>query len=185
MLSCCGSSEYVVSSMRTSRLKALRNGQKQVTYHAARDRSRRCSRSSCLLRAQAQARRKNRMEGPLTSGRGDWIRTSDLSVPNRALYQAEPRPDRTASVARGADLPPFVQHLELEARGRLPYSPCRSTNTSAAVADASSSNSYAPETFLPVPRVTDRIFSVCCRTVRSARRVRGRTRSTKLVRGPN
>src|SRR5262245_37573712 len=25
-------------------------------------------------------------------GRGDWIRTSDLSVPNRALYQAEPRP---------------------------------------------------------------------------------------------
>ena len=26
-------------------------------------------------------------------GRGDWIRTSDLSVPNRALYQAEPRPD--------------------------------------------------------------------------------------------
>ena len=85
--------------MRTSRLKALRNGQKQVTYHAARDRSRRCSRSSCLLRAQAQARRKNRMEGPLTSGRGDWIRTSDLSVPNRALYQAEPRPDGKASVA--------------------------------------------------------------------------------------
>ena len=27
------------------------------------------------------------------SGRGDWIRTSDISVPNRALYQAEPRPD--------------------------------------------------------------------------------------------
>jgi hypothetical protein len=26
-------------------------------------------------------------------GRGDWIRTSGLSVPNRALYQAEPRPD--------------------------------------------------------------------------------------------
>jgi hypothetical protein len=26
-------------------------------------------------------------------GRGDWIRTSDLSVPNRALYQAEPRPE--------------------------------------------------------------------------------------------
>jgi hypothetical protein len=25
-------------------------------------------------------------------GRGDWIRTSGLSVPNRALYQAEPRP---------------------------------------------------------------------------------------------
>jgi hypothetical protein len=26
-------------------------------------------------------------------GRGDWIRTSDLPVPNRTLYQAEPRPD--------------------------------------------------------------------------------------------
>ena len=26
------------------------------------------------------------------NGRGDWIRTNDLSVPNRALYQAEPRP---------------------------------------------------------------------------------------------
>jgi hypothetical protein len=27
-------------------------------------------------------------------GRGERIRTSDLTVPNRALYQAEPRPDR-------------------------------------------------------------------------------------------
>ena len=27
-------------------------------------------------------------------GRGERIRTSDLSVPNRALYQAEPRPDK-------------------------------------------------------------------------------------------
>ena len=27
------------------------------------------------------------------SGRGERIRTSDLTVPNRALYQAEPRPD--------------------------------------------------------------------------------------------
>ncbi len=26
------------------------------------------------------------------SGRGDWIRTSDISLPKRALYQAEPRP---------------------------------------------------------------------------------------------
>ena len=26
-------------------------------------------------------------------GRGDWIRTSDISLPKRALYQAEPRPD--------------------------------------------------------------------------------------------
>lgn len=27
------------------------------------------------------------------NGRVDWIRTSDLSVPNRALYQAEPQPE--------------------------------------------------------------------------------------------
>jgi hypothetical protein len=26
-------------------------------------------------------------------GRGERIRTSDLTVPNRALYQAEPRPE--------------------------------------------------------------------------------------------
>ena len=26
-------------------------------------------------------------------GRGEWIRTTDPSVPNRVLYQAEPRPD--------------------------------------------------------------------------------------------
>jgi hypothetical protein len=24
--------------------------------------------------------------------RGDWIRTSDISLPKRALYRAEPRP---------------------------------------------------------------------------------------------
>ena len=29
----------------------------------------------------------------LLGGRGERIRTSDLSVPNAALYQAEPRPD--------------------------------------------------------------------------------------------
>ena len=29
----------------------------------------------------------------LLDGRGERIRTSDLSVPNAALYQAEPRPD--------------------------------------------------------------------------------------------
>jgi hypothetical protein len=32
------------------------------------------------------------------SGRGERIRTSDLSVPNRALYQAEPRPDKCRQV---------------------------------------------------------------------------------------
>ncbi len=29
-------------------------------------------------------------------GRGERIRTSDLTVPNRALYQAEPRPEMLA-----------------------------------------------------------------------------------------
>ncbi len=33
-------------------------------------------------------------EGVKFIGRGERIRTSDLSVPNRALYQAEPRPDK-------------------------------------------------------------------------------------------
>ena len=27
------------------------------------------------------------------NGRGDWIRTSDIPLPKRTLYQAEPRPD--------------------------------------------------------------------------------------------
>ena len=32
------------------------------------------------------------------NGRGEWIRTTGLLVPNQALYQAEPRPDeRTVS----------------------------------------------------------------------------------------
>ncbi len=31
--------------------------------------------------------------GLVFGGRGERIRTSDLSVPNAALYQAEPRPD--------------------------------------------------------------------------------------------
>ena len=34
------------------------------------------------------------------NGRGERIRTSDLTVPNRALYQAEPRPDTVASFRR-------------------------------------------------------------------------------------
>ena len=33
-------------------------------------------------------------------GRDDWIRTSDLCVPNAALYQAEPRPDPGQLVAK-------------------------------------------------------------------------------------
>ena len=35
-------------------------------------------------------------------GRGERIRTSDLSVPNRALYQAEPRPENQF-IARTCD----------------------------------------------------------------------------------
>src|SRR5437016_10354451 len=30
------------------------------------------------------------------NGRGEWIRTTDLTVPKRALYKAEPRPDKSA-----------------------------------------------------------------------------------------
>ena len=30
-------------------------------------------------------------------GRGVWIRTTDPSVPNRVLYQAEPRPDTSVN----------------------------------------------------------------------------------------
>jgi hypothetical protein len=55
------------------------------------------------------------------SGRGDWIRTSDFSVPNRALYQAEPRPDGVASVARRTASMPARRSLELRTAGRLPY----------------------------------------------------------------
>ena len=33
----------------------------------------------------------------MKSGRGEWIRTTDPSVPNRVLYQAEPRPDKSVN----------------------------------------------------------------------------------------
>ena len=33
-------------------------------------------------------------------GRGERIRTSDLTVPNRALYQAEPRPDMDGMIGK-------------------------------------------------------------------------------------
>jgi hypothetical protein len=63
-----------------------------------------------------------RCEGHHTArfvGRGDWIRTSDPSVPNRVLYQTEPRPDELLSVT-------------------CPQ--CRFTNTLAAAAATNSSN---------------------------------------------
>ena len=34
-------------------------------------------------------------------GRDDWIRTSDLLVPNEALYQAEPHPDVASTASTG------------------------------------------------------------------------------------
>ena len=41
------------------------------------------------------------------NGRGDWIRTSDLFVPNEALYQAEPRPEGSPlfSMVKSASFP--------------------------------------------------------------------------------
>ena len=36
-------------------------------------------------------------------GRGERIRTSDLTVPNRALYQAEPRPDVRWMIGEGGE----------------------------------------------------------------------------------
>ena len=35
----------------------------------------------------------------LNTGRGDWIRTSDIPLPKRTLYQAEPRPDVSSEAA--------------------------------------------------------------------------------------
>src|SRR5262249_5058154 len=40
---------------------------------------------------------------PLYAGRGEWIRTTDLSAPNAALYQAEPRPAMYCRRAAGAE----------------------------------------------------------------------------------
>ena len=37
-------------------------------------------------------------------GRGEWIRTTGLLVPNQALYQAEPRPDTLLTLAAGSRL---------------------------------------------------------------------------------
>src|SRR5262245_44162825 len=53
---------------------------------------------SCVTR-QSKCKRVMRItHNPFRINRGERIRTSDLSVPNRALYQAEPRPDRLAII---------------------------------------------------------------------------------------
>ena len=46
-----------------------------------------------LLGGLIQAHIQRGWDGERFDGRVDWIRTSDLPVPNRTLYQAEPRPD--------------------------------------------------------------------------------------------
>src|SRR5205807_6786057 len=47
-----------------------------------------------LCKSTREDRRKVLCVWDLRIGRGERIRTSDPSVPNRVLYQAEPRPDR-------------------------------------------------------------------------------------------
>src|SRR5713101_6013590 len=42
------------------------------------------------------------------SGRGDWIRTSDPTVPNRVLYQAEPHPDTANNATCCSRLPVLI-----------------------------------------------------------------------------
>ena len=54
---------------------------------------------------------------PWSIGRGDWIRTSDIPLPKRTLYQAEPRPDpvppkrparrQTETILTGSNVPVF------------------------------------------------------------------------------
>jgi hypothetical protein len=51
-----------------------------------------------LLRVGSILRLHNVAHRIAKSGRGEWIRTTDPSVPNRVLYQAEPRPDKAREV---------------------------------------------------------------------------------------
>ena len=61
------------------------------------------------------------------NNRGDWIRTSDLYVPNVALYQAEPRPDRMGKAAK--DAPPEARSTTPPIRReRSPCSVCGSSD---------------------------------------------------------
>ena len=50
--------------------------------------------------SETQDRRSVATGGLIFGGRGERIRTSDLSVPNAALYQAEPRPDKVGTWCR-------------------------------------------------------------------------------------
>ena len=57
---------------------------------------------------------------PKTNGRDDWIRTSDLTHPKRARYQAAPRPDGPALMSvslafeKGQDSEEFFVQIEEE-----------------------------------------------------------------------
>ena len=54
-------------------------------------------RDSTLCLRKKKAVRLSSRTASLLFGRGDWIRTSDLLVPNQARYQAAPRPDYSSS----------------------------------------------------------------------------------------
>ena len=49
-------------------------------------------------------------------GRGERIRTSDPSVPNRVLYQAEPRPDKSVKEDRNTARSRFKGFKEFSVR---------------------------------------------------------------------
>ena len=102
--------EQHVRMLRQSRMSTLQSAVLLQRLHSdrrefstVRDDARRAvnQAGALLLRAGQHGRglrrfslvRIFRTEGPRMSGRGDWIRTSDISLPKRALYQAEPRPD--------------------------------------------------------------------------------------------
>ena len=53
---------------------------------------RQCAVGAKTAAAAANKQIEKASEEAFKNGRGERIRTSDLTVPNRALYQAEPRP---------------------------------------------------------------------------------------------
>src|SRR6185436_9997331 len=53
-----------------------------------------------VFAVQSKKRHFEKQRFSMIFGRGERIRTSDLSVPNRALYQAEPRPDLCPSSSK-------------------------------------------------------------------------------------
>src|SRR5438067_8268052 len=78
------------------------------------------------------------------SGRGEWIRTTDPSVPNRVLYQAEPRPDNRLILHDPAERA-FTSsrkglHMKREKCGSLSMSIARHVTASLIVLDACGSD---------------------------------------------